>query len=95
MGCVKSKEADIQDKVIKTELEPGLQLGRYVKDPTADNKHVSGSRRAPAGGVSGPWSHPCGLWSCESTEPGAGRGRWGGSTGSGGNKGIMEKEREK
>lgn len=50
MGCVKSKEADIQDKVIKTELEPGLQLGRYVKDPTADNKHVSGSRRAPAGG---------------------------------------------
>lgn len=50
MGCVKSKEADIQDKVIKTDLGPGLQLGRYVKDPTADNKHVSGSCRAPAGG---------------------------------------------
>lgn len=78
MGCVRSKEADIQDKVIKTDLEPGLQLGRYVRDPTADNKQVSGSRCAPLpGGVSQPWSHP------------------GGSTGSGGNKGIMEKEREK
>lgn len=48
---MRSKEADIQDKVIKTDLEPGLQLGRYVRDPTADNK-VSGSRRAPTGGGS-------------------------------------------
>lgn len=73
MGCVRSKEADIQDKVIKTDLEPGLQLGRYVRDPTADNKQVSGSRRAPTGG---------GLTALE-------------PPGSGGNKGIMEKEREK
>uniref|UniRef100_A0A8C3CHZ2 Tyrosine-protein kinase n=1 Tax=Cairina moschata TaxID=8855 RepID=A0A8C3CHZ2_CAIMO len=47
MGCVKSKEADIQDKVIKTELEPGLQLGRYVKDPTADNKHHNACSAVP------------------------------------------------
>lgn len=44
MGCVKSKEAGIQDKIIKTDPDPGpsLQQGHYVKDPTATNRRVSG-----------------------------------------------------
>ncbi|XP_026718167.1 tyrosine-protein kinase HCK [Athene cunicularia] len=40
MGCVKSKEADVQEKMIKTDPDPGpsLQQGHYVKDPTATNR---------------------------------------------------------
>ncbi|NXN44524.1 HCK kinase, partial [Rhinoptilus africanus] len=43
MGCVKSKEAGIQDKIIKTDPDPGptCQQGHYVKDPTATNRRVS------------------------------------------------------
>ena len=51
MGCVKSKEAGIQEKMIKTDLDPGpgFQQGHYVKDPTATNRRVSGSRRVSRG----------------------------------------------
>ncbi|XP_074699705.1 tyrosine-protein kinase HCK [Strix aluco] len=40
MGCMKSKEADVQEKMIKTDPDPGpsLQQGHYVKDPTATNR---------------------------------------------------------
>ncbi|NXT84559.1 HCK kinase, partial [Zapornia atra] len=41
MGCVKSKEAAVQEKVIKTNPGPSLQQGHYVRDPTATNKRVS------------------------------------------------------
>ncbi|XP_040465150.1 tyrosine-protein kinase HCK isoform X2 [Falco naumanni] len=39
MGCVKSKEADVQEKMIKTDPDPdpgpSFQQGHYVRDPTA------------------------------------------------------------
>ncbi|NXS55314.1 HCK kinase, partial [Brachypteracias leptosomus] len=43
MGCVKSKEAGVQEKMIKADLDPGPspQQGHYVKDPTATNRRVS------------------------------------------------------
>ncbi|NXP15656.1 HCK kinase, partial [Thinocorus orbignyianus] len=43
MGCVKSKEAGVQDKMVKTDPDPGLsfQQGHYVRDPTAANSRVS------------------------------------------------------
>ncbi|NXG79961.1 HCK kinase, partial [Baryphthengus martii] len=42
MGCVKSKEAVVQE-MIKPDLDPGpsLQQGHYVRDPTATNRRVS------------------------------------------------------
>ncbi|NWR21348.1 HCK kinase, partial [Emberiza fucata] len=45
MGCVKSKEAGGQEKMIKTDPDPvpgpTNQQGHYVRDPTATNKTVS------------------------------------------------------
>ncbi|RLV98845.1 hypothetical protein DV515_00010455 [Chloebia gouldiae] len=42
MGCVKSKEAGVQEKMIKTDPDPdpgpSIQQGHYVRDPTATNK---------------------------------------------------------
>ncbi|KFV68359.1 Tyrosine-protein kinase HCK, partial [Dryobates pubescens] len=41
MGCMKSKEAGVQEKVIKTDPDPNLPQGHYVRDPTAPNSKVS------------------------------------------------------
>ncbi|NWR56896.1 HCK kinase, partial [Bucorvus abyssinicus] len=51
MGCVKSKEAAVQE-VIKTDLDPGpsLQQGHYVRDPTATNRKQGGPGTVPARG---------------------------------------------
>ncbi|NXE14413.1 HCK kinase, partial [Lophotis ruficrista] len=35
MGCVKSKDMGVQEKMIKTDPSPSLQQGHYVRDPTA------------------------------------------------------------
>ncbi|NWX19328.1 HCK kinase, partial [Aegotheles bennettii] len=42
MGCVKSKEAVTQEKMIKPDPDPGpgLQQGHYVRDPTATNNRL-------------------------------------------------------
>uniref|UniRef100_A0A8C3QTN4 Tyrosine-protein kinase n=1 Tax=Cyanoderma ruficeps TaxID=181631 RepID=A0A8C3QTN4_9PASS len=44
MGCVRSKEAGVQEKTIKTDPDPDpgptIQQGHYVRDPTATNKRV-------------------------------------------------------
>ncbi|GAB0197352.1 tyrosine-protein kinase HCK [Grus japonensis] len=37
MGCVKSKEAGVQEKVTKTDPGPSFQQGHYVRDPTGAN----------------------------------------------------------
>ncbi|XP_075294468.1 tyrosine-protein kinase HCK [Opisthocomus hoazin] len=45
MGCVKSKQAGVQEKMAKTDPGPSLQQGHYVRDPTATgsrNKNVPG-----------------------------------------------------
>lgn len=46
MGCVRSKEVGVQEKMIKTDPDPDpgptIQQGHYVRDPTATNKRVSG-----------------------------------------------------
>ncbi|NXH47301.1 HCK kinase, partial [Dicaeum eximium] len=45
MGCVRSKVAGVQEKMIKTDPDPDpgptIQLGHYVRDPTATSKRVS------------------------------------------------------
>uniref|UniRef100_A0A663EC42 Tyrosine-protein kinase n=1 Tax=Aquila chrysaetos chrysaetos TaxID=223781 RepID=A0A663EC42_AQUCH len=55
MGCVKSKEAGIQEKVIKTDTDPdpgpSFQQGHYVKDPTATNRR---NNNVPSVAVSPP-----------------------------------------
>ncbi|KAM6242819.1 tyrosine-protein kinase HCK isoform 2-T2 [Spheniscus humboldti] len=39
MGCVKSKEAGVQEKIkTDTDPSPSLQQGHYVRDPTAANR---------------------------------------------------------
>ncbi|XP_033923039.1 tyrosine-protein kinase HCK [Melopsittacus undulatus] len=50
MGCVKSKEADVQGKT-KTDPSPSLQQGHYVRDPTATNRR---SNNIPSVAVSPP-----------------------------------------
>ncbi|KAM6319052.1 tyrosine-protein kinase HCK [Podargus strigoides] len=54
MGCVKSKEAVVQEKIIKNDIDvdssPSLQLGHYVRDPTATNRrnnHVPSVAASP------------------------------------------------
>lgn len=51
MGCVKSKEAAVQEKMIKIDPDPGpsFQQGHYVRDPTATNRRVSGTCWASRG----------------------------------------------
>ncbi|NWT87480.1 HCK kinase, partial [Lanius ludovicianus] len=45
MGCVRSKEAGVQEKMIKSDPDPDpgptIQQGHYVRDPTAPNRRVS------------------------------------------------------
>ncbi|XP_068006309.1 tyrosine-protein kinase HCK [Melanerpes formicivorus] len=51
MGCMKSKEAGVQEKVIKADPDPNLPQGHYVRDPTAPN---SKSNHVPSLAVSPP-----------------------------------------
>lgn len=53
MGCMKSKETAVQEKVIKTDPDPNLPQGHYVRDPTATSSRVSGSCQVSWG--PGPW----------------------------------------
>ncbi|KAM6112887.1 tyrosine-protein kinase HCK [Pterocles gutturalis] len=50
MGCVKSKEAAIKEKMLKADPDPSLQQGHYVRDPTATsgrNNNVPGVAETP------------------------------------------------
>lgn len=105
---MKSKEAGVQEKMIKTDPGPSLQQGHYVQDPTATNRKVSGSRRLRRGHGAEPSRGAQPLSSPElpalraGLAAGAGSGR---APGQGarlwdlskpdGNQGITEKERQK
>lgn len=51
MGCVKSKEAGVQEKETEAEPDPGLQQGHYVKDPTSTSER---SKDVPGAAVAQP-----------------------------------------
>ncbi|XP_030358937.1 tyrosine-protein kinase HCK isoform X1 [Strigops habroptila] len=56
MGCVKSKETGAQEKMIKTDPDPSLQQGHYVRDPTATNRR---SNNVPSAAVPPPEDAGC------------------------------------